>query len=71
MAVKTIAYHILPVLVFLSRLCGGEVTLFTREVLLQFLSRLCGGEVGLLIPAMMTGFLSRLCGGEAIDHGLC
>ena len=29
---------------FLSRLCGGEVTLLNASLLRLFLSRLCGGE---------------------------
>ena len=29
---------------FLSRLCGGEATLFRRKYYKNFLSRLCGGE---------------------------
>ena len=49
---------------FLSRLCGGEGSLYPIVTPYFFLSRLCGGE-GLnrqLICAQC--FLSRLCGGE-------
>ena len=50
--------------VFLSRLCGGEVTPPTGGGAGSFLSRLCGGED--LCNMVFTDFifLSRLCGGE-------
>ncbi len=51
---------------FLSRLCGGELSLNELQNRFAFLSRLCGGE-----PVGVRGhdracFLSRLCGGELI-----
>ena len=51
--------------VFLSRLCGGEVTHWANELEDYFLSRLCGGEGGFALSVIKPHFLSRLCGGEA------
>ena len=43
------ALHGLPwVIVFLSRLCGGESAIFRAMSYWQFLSRLCGGELARL-----------------------
>ena len=52
-------------LLFLSRLCGGEVALAWLALLRLFLSRLCGGEASPILDFIKVFFLSRLCGGEA------
>ena len=49
---------------FLSRLCGGEVSSRSNGSISSFLSRLCGGEGTHLMPKKVISFLSRLCGGE-------
>ena len=51
-------------LMFLSRLCGGELAQFTVLGMPVFLSRLCGGELNNFTLKIKVKFLSRLCGGE-------
>ena len=64
MAVKLQLLLALSILLFLSRLCGGEeygIGIFQNP---KFLSRLCGGEDEYLLLSPAAKFLSRLCGGE-------
>ena len=53
-------------LIFLSRLCGGEVLYQALIYNHRFLSRLCGGEANKNKVQVDAGFLSRLCGGEVV-----
>ena len=52
------------VCLFLSRLCGGECTVWIDDGPTSFLSRLCGGEFIKIFGDKISIFLSRLCGGE-------
>ena len=49
---------------FLSRLCGGEESIYDVLMTPIFLSRLCGGEAKTRTIIKLLEFLSRLCGGE-------
>ena len=51
-------------IVFLSRLCGGEEIVNLVVAGKDFLSRLCGGEAKEILFKPVWLFLSRLCGGE-------
>ena len=51
-------------LLFLSRLCGGQVTEEMQVSSMTFLSRLCGGQANRLLFGFSALFLSRLCGGQ-------
>ena len=52
------------IVLFLSRLCGGEAPTATIRATIRFLSRLCGGEGKNENVWFDDDFLSRLCGGE-------
>ena len=51
-------------IIFLSRLCGGEGKGHYVNHEGKFLSRLCGGEALAANTPLPLLFLSRLCGGE-------
>ena len=64
MAVNIIILKHEKIIIFLSRLCGGEFGVGFGNRDKGFLSRLCGGESSGTVPLNSPRFLSRLCGGE-------
>ena len=55
---------LLPLYIFLSRLCGGQQRRADGRERHHFLSRLCGGQLSDFTGINDAKFLSRLCGGQ-------